>query len=761
MPSALLRRAALAAALPVLLGAATAGTALAGPTTATRVDPAAPRAGAPPETTALTLINGDRLLTSADGNGRHSSVVLKAPGSGLSTSLVTLRSGSQELVIPWAALPYLGRGLDPRLFEVGALRRAERDGRLPVTVRYTGRRPALPGVTVTSQAQGLEQGYLTAFSARAFASALAAQMMSDHSHGNYGTDGLFAGGLNISLPGTAPARARPDFKTHTLTVKATNLAGQPDTGDLVQVFNVNDKAVFGVGGEDWLNDFYHGSAKYSAPSGTYWAMALFFKFSKRSADLRMDVLPQFTVAGDTTIRLRARAATSKVTVVTPRRAIFQDRGVTVIRSAHGQVTTGGVDADGAGSTVWVNPTSARPSDGTLQAFTNALLTSPPGRGVPYAYTLNFVGPRGIIPPQHLVARPDSLATISERYYQDVPSQGAWSVIGGTAAQFEDTIFSALALPLNLPGRQVQYVSARPAMAWQDRYWEFADGLVGGQTDVLRVLHGGQHLDEDWNRFPLHVGTNIGGPRFTAALPSAVRAGNNLILDITPFSDNQRGHLGTGYNNGLLPGSHSKITGTYALYQNGKKIAGGDAVKAAEGGATLFAEQKLSSRSSTIRFVLNAARTGRNYRLSTASRDVWTWKSRPQPHAVVPVPWLCGFTPSGRPVQRCAVQPMLTLSYRVPGISLAGTTRPGRQVLDLTVGHLPQAAQSRITRAAVRVSVNGGRTWQRTSIRPAGTGRFQVQFTVLRSREVTLQVTARDATGATITETILGAYRTSA
>ncbi len=259
MPSTLLRIAALAAALPVLLGAATAGTALARPTTAARVDPAAPRAGAPSATAALTLINGDRLLTGSDGKGRRSSVVLKAPGSGLSTSLVTLRSGSRELVIPWAALPYLGRGIDPRLFEVGALQRAERDGRLPITVRYTGHRPALPGVTVTSRVPGLEQGYLTASSARAFAAALARQMMSDHSRGSYGTDRLFAGGVNISLTGPAPARARPNFRTHTLTVKATNLAGKPDTGDVVQVFNVDNKAVFGVGGEDWFNNFYRGT----------------------------------------------------------------------------------------------------------------------------------------------------------------------------------------------------------------------------------------------------------------------------------------------------------------------------------------------------------------------------------------------------------------------------------------------------------------------------------------------------------------------
>ncbi|HET7012691.1 MAG TPA: hypothetical protein VFI65_02200 [Streptosporangiaceae bacterium] len=775
MPSTLLRRATLAAALPILLGTATAGTALARPTTATRVDPAAPRAGAPPKTaapSALTLVNGDRLLTGSDANGRRSTVVLNAPGSGLSSSLVTLRSGSKELVIPWAALPYVGRSLDPRLFEVGALQRAEREGRLPITIRYAGHRPALPGITVTSQALGLEQGYLTASSARAFGAALARQMISDHSRGSYGTDGLFAGGVSISLPGPAPAHARPNFKMHTLTVNATNLAGKPDTGDTVLVFNVHNADVFGAGFGD-LSVFDHGTAKFSAPSGTYWAVSLFNSTFNhgRSVSVHMDVLPQFTIAGDTTVRMRARAATSEITMVTPRPAIAQSRELDIIRSGRGAVNGFGVDDLGRGDQFWVSPVSQRPSDGTLQAFTSGQLSSPPSRGIPYFYALNFANPRGIISPQHFVARPADLATLSERYYQDVPSLGGWTIFGGTALQLRHTIPSSSVYPLRLPGRQVQYLSARPAMLWQRTYYEFAGPqvngflagpLAGGQNAPYRLVHAGQHRTENWNRYPLHTATNAIAPGsgLFPVVPSAVRAGNNLLLDITPFGDNEPGHIGSGFMNGLF-GRVGKITGSWAVFQDGVKLAGGDAVKDAEGAANLALEGAVKSRPSLIRFVLTASRTGKRYRLSTWSRDVWTWRSQPEPHAVVPAPWLCGITPSHRAVRRCAVQQMLTLNYWVGGLSLAGTAPAGRQVLDLTVGHLQQAAQSRVIRAGLRFSVNGGRTWQRASIRSAGAGRFRAQFTVPRSSEVTLQVTARDATGATITETIRSAYRISA
>jgi len=47
--------------------------------------------------------------------------------------------------IPADALPFLSHGLDPSLFDVSALQRLERGGRLPVQVSYRGQVPSLPG----------------------------------------------------------------------------------------------------------------------------------------------------------------------------------------------------------------------------------------------------------------------------------------------------------------------------------------------------------------------------------------------------------------------------------------------------------------------------------------------------------------------------------------------------------------------------------------------------------------------------------------
>lgn len=186
--------------LTTAAGAALAGSA--GPARGSGTGAAAP----------LLVINGDRVLVSL-GGGVHAAAIQRAPGGALAGSLMMLRLGARGFLVPVAALPYLGHGLDPRLFDVAALARAERGGRLPVTLRYQGRLRALPGVTVTRAAAGAAQGYLTPSSAPLFGAALARQLMTDHARGSYGADGLFASGLSISLPGSGAAPARPQGRT--------------------------------------------------------------------------------------------------------------------------------------------------------------------------------------------------------------------------------------------------------------------------------------------------------------------------------------------------------------------------------------------------------------------------------------------------------------------------------------------------------------------------------------------------------------------
>jgi hypothetical protein len=775
MPHLLPRVTALvAAALSVPLSASAGAVAQAGDRAPATIPDAAPATstalGAP-----LTLVNGDRVLASSSPAGPRTVAVWPAPGTGQATSVAELRAGGQGFVIPLTALPYLGHGLDLSLFDVGALLRAERAGRMPVTLHYHGRLPAVPGITVTRVAPGAAQGYLTPASAVRFGTALARQTAAGSVRGGSSSGGLFAGGLSVALTGgssaqpAVSARARPDARTRTVTVTVTgtDLNGKPDTGGLVLVGDVDDENFSNIG------SFSNGTARFTGPAGTYWAVAVFTQLSASGKVLsyRMDVLPQFTVSGNITVPLTARAATSKITMVTPRPAITQTTTLTLVRAAPhapASILSPLVDSFGFTSGVpftpraplWVSPVLRPPGHGTLRVFTSGQLTSPPGQKVPYAYTLDFADPPGTIPPQHFAAGPANLAVVSERYFQDLPSVAGWVTAGGTPYQLETSFIGGAVFPLPLPARQVQYLSASPPMLWQSLYSAYqtisAGQTPGGQTSAFRLLHPGQQLSQAWGQYPLHPGPNVSfrGSSLISEQPSADRTGNTLNLDITPFSDNQPGDTGDGFDV-PFPATVNQVGGSYAVYQNGVRVAGGGAPV---GDITLAVSAALSPRPALVRFVLTASRASSQYRLSATSSDVWTWHSRLQPRATVPAPWLCTYA---GPDRHCAVQPMITLDYLVARLGLDGAACPGRQAITITAGHIQLAPSTPITRLRAQVSLNGGRTWRQAQVQPAGPDRFGATFTAPPATLVSLRVTATDTAGNSLTETILNAYQTSA
>ena len=80
-------------------------------------------------------------------------------------------------------------------------------------------------------------------------------------------------------------------------------------------------------------------------------------------------------------------------------------------------------------------------------------------------------------------------------------------------------------------------------------------------------------------------------------------------------------------------------------------------------------------------------------------------------------------------------------------------------MHLSVGHIQLAKATAITRAAMRVSVDGGKTWHRARVTGQG-GSYTATFTAPAGATVSLRTSATDAAGGSITETITGAYRTT-
>jgi hypothetical protein len=663
---------------------------------------------------------------------------------------MTVKIGNRVQEISATVLPYLGRGLDPSLVDLAALKRTESGGRLPVRITFTGRAPTLPGVTVTRTGQGTELGYLTASGAATFGAALARQFRSDHTRASYGQDGMFAGGVTIALAGAPTVHAvQPRFKLHTLTMAATGRNGKADTGDAVFVLNEDNPNRFSDP-EESFSVFDHGTAKFSVPAGHYWAIGDFTNFNTNTPSERLVVLPQFTVRSNRTVHLSERSASSKIGFTTARPATLQQTGLNLIRGAgNGEKFSFGFSDSGL--SLWVSPTTRKPSIGTLRSFTSGQLTSSRnGSNADYAYNLDYAGPRGTIPAkQHFDATPSSLATVTENYVQDIPTHSGWGVFGGFKPELG--FLFANVYPFKLPRTQTQYFNANPSLAWSAFYFEF-DGFVnfgGGQSDTFRSFSGGQQLTQNWNAYPLHPQPDVQllTGSLGAAVPafvSAFRTGNTLHLNTTSFSDNTPGHLGNAFFSGK-----SSQSGSYAIYQNGVRIARGK---------PLFGIRpvKLSTKPSTIKFVLSESRSEPTFPLSTSATTTWTWRSAPHPGATVPKNWYCGFTRRG--LQRhCAVQSMMTLNYQVRGLAGDGSTSAGSQQVDLDVGHLQLATPSKITKATAQVSYNDGRTFKAANVTSLGGGRFRITFSAPAGVNVTLQVSASDSGGGSITETILRAY----
>ncbi|HEV2375822.1 MAG TPA: hypothetical protein VGS19_27105 [Streptosporangiaceae bacterium] len=549
----------------------------------------------------------------------------------------------------------------------------------------------------------------------------------------------------IAVLASPAAAATHPQASYTLKVTGTNLAGGPDTGGSVFVSNVDNTNRFAA-----QRPFHDGMATFTVPAGHYWAVGIFIETAGGSiTQQRIVVLPQFTVKADTSVHIAERAADSKVTMVTPRPARPEVSDFEVRRPGRAGPVQFYAFND-AGIPLWVSPVRQRPTVGKLETFTAQQLVSPPGADTPYEYNLVYEGPEGTIPSQRHVVRASGLASVDARYFQDVATTGEEDRFGMFPAQLSDLQFEADNF-FTMPRHQIEYMTGNPAISW------FAGVLQcypstpcpGGQNDTVRTFRAGERTQEDWNAYPLHPGPNVNldgtaNPRPT--LPSASRATNMLTLDVAPFGDNQPGHTGAGFS-----------AASYQVTQDGKQIAAGNA---ANGRPDVMVHVKLAPRPAVIRFTLTGSRTGAGFPLSSRTHTVWAWHSAPQPGTTLPRGWTCRAFPA--PVTRtCAVQPMMTLDYTVRGLSLSGTTAPGRQALTITPGHLQLARAAQIADVRAWVSLDNGTHWHPARVTRHGGTRFTAAFTAPAGSFVTLRVRATDTAGGSITETIDRSYRVGA
>jgi hypothetical protein len=554
-------------------------------------------------------------------------------------------------------------------------------------------------------------------------------------------------------PQAAPAQATAP--KYTLTIKGVNLAGGPANLDgWMQVFSATSMKW----NENTIGPtpvFRHGLVTMHVPAGKYWLIGMF----TIGNSFRMDIPAQVTVTGNTTATVSARAAGSEVTAATPHPAVMSDAVFSSSYTLPGGQTYEDCGVTG-GAQLWVSPLARADTAGTLYSATSAQLNSPPGAARSYTYELDAAAPPGTIASQRLAVTAADLATVHERFYSDTATTAPWFAFGGPARQYGETGFVAASTLLPMPGDRTVYLQARPSAVWRPE-------IPGGpltQIPSWQAFHAGQNLNASWNAYPLHPAPNLPPAGVTEyTLPSAVRAGNNLFMDITPFSDNTASHTGSGVSqfNGI------KGSGSWAIYANGAKIASGK-VRTQSPLADVRAAATVSPEPSRIRFTLTTSRQAPGSNLSGTSEDSWTWPSQAKPNATMPAPWYCGatFTRGGIVYDHhCAVQDMMTLDYRLAREGLDGSAPSGAQSLVIAVNHLPGSTPYPVAHAGLQVSFDNGTTWQPATLgrichAQVCANRFRAGYTAPAGAQVSLRVTAEDTHGASVTETILGAYQTS-
>ncbi|MFD8495668.1 hypothetical protein [Amycolatopsis sp. NPDC059657] len=686
---------------------------------------------APPSDTVL-LVTGDRVVIHTSPDGTEFTEVRPAVDKGIARSFVHLKLGGKSFEIPAIALPYLGNGLDMSLFDVHALAKAERDGRVPVEGRAS----------------------MDADAAKAFGAALAKQYAEDKARGSFGGQGLFAAGA-LRLPGAAAPKVKTSSVMRTLTFAANGPDGKPANGTSVFLYNVDNGDLLDY--EEEVGRLFNGKVAFSVPEGHYSALAIHYTSDAENNETGDYVVaqPEITVNKDVTVRMDASRATSKVEWVTPRPSLLSNNGFFYRRAATiGRGWSLGMDT-APGVPVWVSP-SPKVKIGELQSYAQTRLVSPPGP----AYEYYLMKPtHGFIPQQRYVVTDKDVTTVKASYYSDHQTVGLR--LRAPTFTFQKEGGGGPTQQVVTPIRQTEYVSAAPDLRWFgffSRYSEFDGGFLNPRDTQEEPSHyytAGQTVTEDWNKYPLHPtgAVSLVAPDDSSVrtVPPARRAGDQLKVNLIPFGDNQPGHRGPGFSRG----AQDKVAGQYTLTQNGTEIAKGDQSTS----WALELDQAVDPNPSTFKLSLDASRAGPMFTLATASHTEWTWKSQHVEGATLPGAFVCQRYTQDR---ACAVEPLLTLGYSVGELLPAGYTYGGPQYVDLTVGHLQQAAASAITGVTTQFSLDDGATWTDAAVTGQGDGKFRAAFTAsfpnFGSGYVSLRVTAQDAAGGAITETITRAFQ---
>ncbi|HEX9334777.1 MAG TPA: hypothetical protein VF892_02785, partial [Pseudonocardiaceae bacterium] len=419
-------------------------------------------------TSTVTLITGDQVTVTTRPGGPTSYAT--RPAAGGSAAFRSFRnSAGEQIVVPVIAAPFVGRQLDPSLFDVSTLVRDGIGVRSPTPVALTfaaGVTPAEPpGVTFTSVTGSSARGYLGVASTTVFAAALRRQLGADVRAGRpVGSGQLFGGLVSMTLDAPSTPFVAPRFDLHDLQLNAVDSSGAaPNAADVV-LLNTDD-----LTREQIIFPIVAGTARIAVPAGHYSANVLFSDFDAQgnTTALRVVTLDDFAVsdtAPTTTATLDESSATSLISVTTPRPANQDLLAVNWFRqAAAGQTFDASLFVVGT-TPLFVTPQPAA-TVGQLRYVVQwggaAAVT-----GDAYRYDVAF-GADHVAANQAYAVAPAGLAVVHQHFSADPAAGTHGSFLSGAVDALSPGTFSLFGGSAGqaMPGDLTQYLGAGDGGTW--------------------------------------------------------------------------------------------------------------------------------------------------------------------------------------------------------------------------------------------------------------------------------------------------------
>ncbi len=688
----------------------------------------------------VTLVTGDSVRVSKDAEGRTIVQGLPATRSGAGAAFQTVSTPKHTYVIPASARPYLGRFLDPALFDVTALIAA--GARIPVRLTYPGTAvPTVPGVTVTSSSAGTASGYLTAASARRFGAALAAQYKTD-AKGHFPVRATLFGATKVIAGVSVPPVVTPRFPMRTLIVKVRGSDGAPVPFGIVSVYNTDSFAKF-------LNFAFvvDGEARVSVPLGSYGFDTAVDKVDAAGNLVGFGVVTKsdyVVSAQNQVVTIDGRAATSRLSVRTPRSADQQVEEFDIAR-----LDTAGTGEFSSGyamlgpGVIDVAPAAA-PVSGTLTSGASWVLTGSPRSGTPYAYSLHFDGAQGIPAKQAYSVSTRGLSTFKSRIYVDaVPRSGGLLTYPMTPGS---SFGGGWSFPVQLPSNLITYVNAISGAVWFTTVFgspdPFTDPFAGVIDDAPRLAPARTTSSADWGRGPVlpnvPVETSGAAASFGFDCPTC-RTAKQLQVALDLATDSTPGHVYETY--GSLDGTP---VARLRIYHDGALIS--------DDTDTGFAQVAVPAASGTYRILDEVDRRPSLALQSLTTRTDITFVSAAGRGGSLPSSWTCSLGTG------CTVLPLLKTSVSLP-TNLVGSVPLGTSSIRLVVSHIQGAPRTSISSGVVEVRRTGS-GWTKLPISSLGAGTFRATLkTTTKDAGATfdLRVTGTDAARGRIVQTSTSAF----